>query len=831
MYLCAKQSYHMDRKTFILLAMATAATAGSMRAVDCQAKPLVAVQADTQAEAKYMDFLYRYMSLPDKTDYTRDFYRENVEMSLQAQRDMPWGKTVPEREFKHFVIPVRVNNENLDHSRKVFYGELKDRVKGLSMKNAILEVNHWCHEKVTYRPSDSRTSSPLASVCTAYGRCGEESTFLVAALRAVGIPARQVYTPRWAHTDDNHAWVEAWADGKWYFLGACEPEPVLNLGWFNESASRGMLMHTKVFGDYDGPEEVMSRTPNYTEINVIDHYAPTAEVKVDVVDAKGNRVANAKVEFKVYNYAEFYTVATKQTDGQGRASLTAGKGDMLLWVSKDGKVAVQKISFGKTPEVKVVLEHAELTEKMDLDIVPPPTSGQLPDVTAAQRAENTRRMAEEDAIRQAYEATMKDESRGNHATIDAFLAGAKNKVMAQKLLQVISKKDLRDVPLDVLRDHAVEQTDTSDIYCCYVMNPRVESEWLTPYKHFFREKMAGVKSVAQLVAWCEKNIRIDEVHNPQGLRMQPMSVWRDKITDKLGRDIFFVSVARSLGWPARINEVNGKLQYYAGNNWVDVEFGGKTEAVVAPKGRLVLDYQASKFNDNPKYYIHFTLSRIENGQAQLLTYPEEATWKGDFANGVDLDEGEYMLTTGSRMASGAVLAHTEVFRVKKGETTKLSFALRESSDDIQVIGSLNAEDIYHDKATNTDKSLLSTVGRGYYMVGIVAPNQEPTNHTLRDISAYKEQFEKWGRKMVLLFQDAEHMERFNFKEFDRLPSTVVWGTDVDGKILKEVCEQLKLRTTSLPIFVICDSFNRVVYVQQGYTINIGEQILKVIGKL
>ena len=73
------------------------------------------------------------------------------------------------------------------------------------MYDAVLEVNHWCHEKANYQPSDARTSSPLATVKTAYGRCGEESTFLVAALRSVGIPARQVYTPRWAHTDDNHA--------------------------------------------------------------------------------------------------------------------------------------------------------------------------------------------------------------------------------------------------------------------------------------------------------------------------------------------------------------------------------------------------------------------------------------------------------------------------------------------------------------------------------------------------------------------------------------------------------------------------------------------------
>ena len=149
----------------------------------------------------------------------------------------------------------------------------------------------------------------MASVKTAYGRCGEESTFTVAALRSVGIPARQVYTPRWAHTDDNHAWVEAWVNGKWYFLGACEPEPVLNLGWFNGPAYRGMLMHTKVFGKYNGPEEVMDVTDGYTEINVIDNYAPTAKATITIVDENGQPAAGADVEFKIYNYAEFYSVA------------------------------------------------------------------------------------------------------------------------------------------------------------------------------------------------------------------------------------------------------------------------------------------------------------------------------------------------------------------------------------------------------------------------------------------------------------------------------------------------------------------------------------------
>ena len=206
--------------------------------------------AITREEA--LDFLYSTMSLPDSADYSAKFYEDNVDASLRARAEMPWGNTVPDREFLHFVIPVRVNNENLDMSRVAFYEELKDRVGGMSMRDAILEVNHWCHEKVTYRPSDARTSSPLSSVSQAIGRCGEESTFTVAALRSVGIPARQIYTPRWAHTDDNHAWVEAWADGKWYFIGACEPEPVLDLAWFNAPASRGLLMST------------VGRTPDHT---------------------------------------------------------------------------------------------------------------------------------------------------------------------------------------------------------------------------------------------------------------------------------------------------------------------------------------------------------------------------------------------------------------------------------------------------------------------------------------------------------------------------------------------------------------------------------------
>ena len=388
----------------------------------------VTKQKLTTEEQEALQFLYAYMPVADVTDYPTSFFLENVRTSFEARKEMAWGKDIPELLFRHFVLPIRVNNENLDDSRMIFFKELKERVKGMGMKDAILEVNHWCHERVTYQPSDGRTSAPLATIRSAYGRCGEESTFTVAALRAIGIPARQVYTPRWAHTDDNHAWVEAWADGKWYFLGACEPEAVLNLAWFNAPASRAMLMHTKAFGDYNGPEEVMLRTSNYTEINLIDNYGSSARIDFSVVDAEGKPVEGARVDFKIYNYAEFCSVVTKYTAQDGKTFLSAGKGDMMVWASKDGKYGFVKASFGKAnlpgeegekarkmtirldrkvsaSDMNRSLDFSSVSFRDSFDIVPPPEKANIPEVSAEARAKNLERFAYEDSIRHAYLAT------------------------------------------------------------------------------------------------------------------------------------------------------------------------------------------------------------------------------------------------------------------------------------------------------------------------------------------------------------------------------------------------------------------------------------------
>ena len=829
----------------------------------------------TADEQEALKFLYAYMPLADVTDYPTSFFADNVRMAFKAREEMPWGKNVPELLFRHFVVPIRVNNEALDNARSVFYNELKDRIKGMSMMDAIIEVNHWCHEKVTYQPSDARTSAPLATLKTATGRCGEESTFAVAALRAVGIPARQVYTPRWAHTDDNHAWVEAWADGKWYFLGACEPEPVLNLGWFNAPASRAMLMHTRAFGDYNGPEEVMLRTSNFTEINLTSNYAPVASVDFYVKDSEGKPVENARVEFKIYNYAEFFTAVTKYTDAKGHTSLSAGIGDLVVWASKDGKYAYQKVSFGKEKEATLTLPGGALVggygipaiptqptgsvgappTSTYLDLVPPKENPQLPYVSDEMHKENQRRFALEDSIRKAYTATFPTmeeakrisergaeyifKSRGNKQTIVDFInRHSDNEDRVMGILATLSDKDLRDITTEILEDSYNATTDQ--------LSPRVEDELITiPFKQYFEKAFSKKAADAfradpmKLVEWIKKNIRLNPDKKALRIAQTPVGVMKSKITDERSRDIFFVDVARSLGIEAQKDAVTGKIQYKKDGEWQDVKFDNTADnsSTAASLGTIVLTYEPTKLLDNPKYYSHFTISRIENGTAHLLNFEEGqadmgngTTWSNTFKKGYKLDAGTYMLTTGTRLASGSVLASNRLFEIVEGQTTTLPLEIRQNTNEVSVIGSFNSESLV--TKDGKEVSLLSQTGRGYYVVGILGVGQEPTNHALHDIEKMKEAFEAWGRPVVLLFESEADAAKFNHDEFPGLPSTVQFALDKDGSVRKQIAREMKLMNEKqMPMFIIADTFNRVVFVSQGYTIGLGEQMQGVFKKL
>ena len=811
---------------------------------------------------QYTDYLYSTMILPDSLDYPREFYERNVALALDMREKMPWGKLVPEREFRNFVLPVRVNNEHLDDARRVLIDSLTPRVAGLGMTQAALEINHWLHERVTYRPSDSRTSPPLATIRTSFGRCGEESTLGVAAMRAMGIPARQVYTPRWAHTDDNHAWVEVWTDGRWHFLGACEPEAVLDLAWFNAPASRGMLMNTTALVDYDGPEEVLAHNPFSTQINVTDNYAQTDTAFVTVVDRDSKPVDGAQVYFMLYNYAEFYPIAQKITDKEGRARLTTGLGDLIVWgVSPDGqRFGIGKCSVGSKQPLKLSLDKdKDWTGTFDYTLVPPRQAKNQVDVPDELRVANSRRLAREDSIRNAYMATfysaqsaadfvsyhgLPDEAArylqlayGNHDAITDFLTRAKDPALAVAFLASLTEKDIRDITPGILNEFYADSIPAGcdrDFYVSNVMCPRVYNETLTPYRSFFRQHIPENEREAYRKdpkKWIDRIAReITAEHREaysKNIHISPEQVYlhRQNIPP-ISRDIFAVASLRSLGVPAYFDQVTMTAHYFNEGADREIVFNDIVPDNAEPlKGSLKLEYSKAGRLEDPGYYYHFTISQIKDGKPQLLNFSEDATWSSTFAGGADVPAGQAMLVSGQRLADGSVMAHGAVFKVAQGQTTVQPLVIRQDSTAIQVIGNFNSENRYNDAATNQQKSLLSTTGRGYYVLALIRSHHEPSSHVLNDLSQCAAEFEKWPGKIMLIY-DSETAGNIT-GEFPGLPRNVVVGSDINSAI----ADELRPFGSSYPVVIIADTFNRVVFASEGYTIGIGQKILDILSRL
>ena len=90
-----------------------------------------------------------------------------VRHALFLRRESPFAKDIPEDVFLHFVFYPRINSEDISDCRAFFHEKLAGRIQGLTQTEAILEINRWCAQQVTYQTSNDRTESPLTAYYSA----------------------------------------------------------------------------------------------------------------------------------------------------------------------------------------------------------------------------------------------------------------------------------------------------------------------------------------------------------------------------------------------------------------------------------------------------------------------------------------------------------------------------------------------------------------------------------------------------------------------------------------------------------------------------------------
>ena len=399
-------------------------------------------------------------------------------------------------------------------------------LSGFNRKKTAIEVNYWCAQEATYHCTDDRTLSALTVYRRGNGRCGEESVFTVNAMRSIGIPSRQVYAPKWSHCDDNHAWVEIWNDGEWYFLGACEPLPILNKGWFTNASSRAMMVHSRWFDQAESGEEKIGTDGMVTMLNELSRYAAVTEFSVKVEDEEGRPVSGAEVSFQVLNYAEFSPVAEGITGEDGTCSFTTGLGSLAVQISRDGQCECVfadtreqkqiRVIFGKNAGQKDVWEAVDMIAPVDT-----PVNTDMP--TAEQTAEGNIRLEKAAARR-----TAKTEAWVN-PECEKFLQGCfteentedeEEGLLREELLNVLTEKDRTDCRAEVLEEHLrfampYEEELEHSVFVNYVLNPRIDDEVLMKYREVIEntfseeEKLCFRENPASI--WTEVDKRINSI--------------------------------------------------------------------------------------------------------------------------------------------------------------------------------------------------------------------------------------------------------------------------------------------------------------------------------
>ena len=731
----------------------------------------------SEEEALLIKFFYGTMPLRDAGEYPFEIFLSYVRHALWLRKTIDWCKKLPEDLFVHDVLYYRINSEDISDCRSFFYEQLKDRIVGLDEYQAAVEINYWCAEHATYEMADDRTAGPMTMYRSGKGRCGEESTFTVTALRSVGLAARQVYTPRWAHCDDNHAWVEVWVNGEWHFLGACEPEEKLDRGWFTGPAGQALLIHSRTFGDYAAGkrEEVIGRDGAVVCHNVTASYTKTRKLRIQVRKQDNTPAAHAQISVEILNMAEYFPAAVLETDEQGETSIRLGLGDIRLQARSEGKFVERYCNLAEDGvgaadvdcAVTLVLKDSEAGMKDALSGVsacewhleklcaPKEVVVRESVLSEEEVSRGTRRLADavklreerfDQLTRHAIAVHPEEEERmrvagENAEELTAFLEKDDNPDR-KKLLDSLTKKDNKDLRAEVLEDHLSAKRGSwpEDIHVQDLLCPRIWLEEIGAYRSYIcsvltaQEQEAFASNPGLIWNYVNQNITDIPEEEYNTLCASPIGCLKLKMGSAVSRTILFIAICRSLNIPARLDKSLMVPEY-----WADGAFHVPVSRAQASKGTLLLRNIPGK---EWIYAQHWTLGRLEKDHFVTMNHAGLVFEKETLE--LLLPVGIYRLIAVKRLLNGDQEAAELLFAIEKEKQTELYMPDFEKTDGVmpweknsvldEIQGCL-LRDILLQRADGTLCSLEKLVSGKRSILAFLEIGAEPTEHVLNEVLA------------------------------------------------------------------------------------------------
>lgn len=806
----------------------------------------------SEEEVLLMKYFYITMPLSDVASYKTEVFLDYAKHGAYLWNNSPYREKIPEDIFLNYVAAYRINEEEISPCRSFFYEQIGGRIVGKTMEEAAIEVNYWCAEEATYRTTDERTVSPMTVYTSAYGRCGEESTFTVSALRSVGVPSRQVYAPRWSHCDDNHAWAEVYCDGVWHFLGACEPEEILDKGWFTNASSRAMMVHSRWFDRIGSGEEEIHNETMVTELNQLSRYGQTVKLKVQVLDQQKQPVKDAKIDFEVVNYSEFYPVSSILSDENGEAELLTGLGSFHIHVSKKGQyqevfvdtrnVTFQEVIMGQQGEAVMEFEMIspkdtpvngkQLTQEQKV-------AGELKFAASAvkRKEKEAAFYKEEEALalvkKYGYSVAILDilkESRGNFPEIIKFLDRDSKSPEREGLLKTLTQKDYRDCKYNVLEEHLqctlpYETSLPKEIYQQYICAPRVYTEPMTAYRKelltYFTDGQKESFVENPKLIWDYINSVVEErtAEEYKALVTAPMGCLHIKAGSELSKKILFVAVNRTIGIPARLNPSDLSMEYYKGGHFLPVV--SKT----GKRGSLKL---SSKEATVWVYFQNWSLAILKEGRYESL-HLENLIWNNGLEVEVEVEEGQYRLLTSNRLPNGNIFCKSFCFLLEEGDTKALELSLKEAklSDMLENIG-IPEFKLFNDK--KEEISALSIAEGKKNLFIWLEESKEPTEHILNELYDRQEEFNKIDGQIIFVMKSHKALQDPTVsRTLNVLPGVKIFYDTFTSNV-NTLGRRMYVDPDKLPLIIVTNKGLNGVYAASGYNVGTGDLLLRVLGE-
>jgi hypothetical protein len=632
-------------------------------------------EATLKGYGEWAEFLLESMPEVDIVNLEPDDFIEYFDaLSLNLSR-VPWKDKITDYLFYHYILPHRVSQEPLERFTQIYKDTLYELVKdSKGMKEAVLRVNEWCFTKIKYKPTERWDQNAMTTIKRGFGRCEEMAILFIKALRTVCIPAREVYTPRWPFTESNHAWVEVWIDGKWYFLGAAEPGD-LNWTWFRNSVKRTAVVLGVVYGEVSGEREIVyKRGKDYTIINSLPTYAEPLELTVKVMN-NDKPVSNAIVSLSVYNYAAPSPVL-KDTARDGEAKFVVGKTDFFIYAKRDTlkgfmiyhpadierDTVILNIGRNDIPDTSFWL-YVKRVEEVEGEPEYRPNMDSLKSV----QEENLKKL-EDISIdeRDSILIEILKGARGNWMDLYSFYKNLSrdDKILFKRVFKGENPKDLVGMDTTGLGDELnflkesiklSEKFGVSDsLLDDYVLRERILYEEYGFYRKPIFESLGDLlgdgieETVKGVLSWTLENVRESQKENFFGPMMNPHDVLRAKKGREIEIYVFITGVLRTFGIPARV-KWNRKGVEYWNRGWREISLNEEEEEIKEP-AYLVIEFfkEGENVTDDMEYYRDYSIIKFEEKPVRLDPDIE----KVEKSVVVRLEKDVYYLVTGFRNAFG-----------------------------------------------------------------------------------------------------------------------------------------------------------------------------------